>query len=57
MSVNFMTPLNPTFVYKNLGFAGVYVISYIFFFIQNIDCGLKEAVLTCTHNQCFEQKH
>ena len=32
-------------------------------FAQNIDCGytlepprLNEAVLTCTHNYCFEQK-
>ena len=24
---------------------------------QNIDCGLCEAVLTSTHNLCFEQKY
>ena len=32
------------------------------FLLQNIDCGysldrLREAVLTCTHNLCFEQKY
>ena len=45
-----------------LGFAGVYLI--FLFLLQNIDCGytlepprLGEAVLTCTHNLCFEQKY
>ena len=38
-----------------LGFTGV----YIFFLVLLLkrDCGLlTEAVLTSTHNQCFEQK-
>ena len=36
-------------------------IHFFLFLLQNIDCGYSlepstEAVLTCTHNQCFEQK-
>ena len=36
--------------------------TFSLFLLQNIDCGYSleppknEAVLTCTHNQCFEQK-
>ena len=42
-----------------VGFAGVYL--FFLFWLQNIDCGYSleppgEAVLTCTHNLCFEQK-
>ena len=52
-------PLTPHFYIVKLEFTGVYIFSY--FFAQNIDCGylleLYEAVLTCTHNQCFEQKN
>ena len=37
---------------------GVYL--FFLFLLQNIDCGysnrLAEAVLTCTHDQCFELK-
>ena len=32
-----MTALNPTFIYKKLGFTGVYIIFLIS--AQNIDCG------------------
>ena len=44
-------PLTPHFCIVNPGFTGVYI--FFLFVLQNIDC---EAVLTCTHNQCFEQK-
>ena len=52
-------PLKPHFYIVKLGFAGVYL--FFLFLLQNIDCGyslepLGEAVLTCTHNLCFEQK-
>ena len=54
------TPLHPTFVYSK---TGVYRgIQFFLFLLQNIDCGYTlepphtEAVLTSTHNQCFEQK-
>ena len=51
-------PLTPDFYIVKLGFTGVYIFFLILF--KNIDCGLTleffiEAVLTCTHNQCFEQ--
>ena len=44
---------------------GVYSgIHFFLFLLQNIDCGsslepphLTEAVLTCTHDLCFEQKY
>ena len=62
-------PLIPHFFIVKLGFAGVYL--FFLFLLQNIDCGysleppqrggsnenrLSEAVLTCTHNLCSEQK-
>ena len=46
-----------------MGFAGVYL--FLLVLLQNIDCGYSlepprrggaEAVLTSTHNLCFEQK-
>ena len=42
-----------------LGFTEVYL--FFLFFLQNIDCGYslelpQQAVLTCTHNLCFEQR-
>ena len=45
------------FYIEKLGFTGVYIIFLIF--AQNIDCeySLAEAVLTSTHNLCFEQKY
>ena len=51
------TPLHPTFNIVKLGFTG----AFFLFLLQNIDCGyslnrLTEAVLTCTHHLCFEQK-
>ena len=51
-------PLTPHFYIEKLGLTGV--IHYFLFFALNIDCGylLKrfiQAVLTCTHNLCFEQ--
>ena len=42
-------PLEPHFYIVKLGFTGVYL--FFLFLLQNI-----EAVLTCTHNLCFEQK-
>ena len=58
MSMQYIPHLNPFYIEK-LGFAGVYLI--FLFLIQIIDCGysleLSEAVLTCTHNVCFELKY
>ena len=54
-------PLKPHFYTVKLGFTGVYNIFLIS--AQNIDCGYSlepprgEAVLTSTHNLCFEQKY
>ena len=55
-------PLKPHFYIVKLGFTGVNIIFLIS--AQNIDCGyslepprLAEAVLTSTHNLCFEQKY
>ena len=49
-------PLNPTFIYKKkLGFAGVYLFFLIFAPKLKLWI-LGEAVLTCTHNQCFGAK-
>ena len=51
-----MTLLNPLFYIVKLWFTGVYIIFLIS--AINIDCGysrLAEAVLTSTHNLCFEQ--
>ena len=59
-------PIKPKLYILKVGYAGVYL--FFLFFLQNIDCGyslepprrgssnrLGEAVLTCTHNLCFEQ--
>ena len=55
-------PFKPHFRIVKPGFTGVYIIFLIS--AQNIDCGyswepprLGEAVLTSTHNLCFEQKY
>ena len=55
-------PLKPHFYIVKLGFTEVYIIFLIL--LKNIDCGcslepphLIEAVLTSTHNLCFEQKY
>ena len=49
-------PLKPHFYIVKLGFTEVYIIFLIS--AQNIDCGhVAEAVLTSTHNLCFEQKY
>ena len=53
-------PLNLTFIYYNWGLQG-YTLFFLFL-VKNIDCGthknrLAEAVLTSTHNVCFEQKY
>ena len=55
-----LDPIKPRFYTENWGLRGVYIIFLIF--AQNIDCGtrwnrLGEAVLTSTHNLCFEQKY
>ena len=54
-------PLRPHFYIVKLGFTGVDII--FLFLLKNIDSGyslepphLIEAVLTGTHNLCFEQK-
>ena len=57
-----VNPFKPHCYIVKLGFTGVYII--FSFLLKNIDCGyslkppqrLTEAVLTCTHNLCFEQK-
>ena len=43
------TPLNPTFIYSKTGVCRGIPIFLIF-------APKTEAVLTCTHNLCFEQK-
>ena len=53
-------PLEPHFYIVKLGFTGVYII--FLFLLKNIDCGYsleppRQAVLTSTHNICFEQKY
>ena len=53
-------PLKPHFYIVKLGFTGVYIIFLIS--AQNIDCGYsleppREAVLTSTHNLCYEEKY
>ena len=53
-----LTPLKPQFYIVKLGFTGVYINFLIS--AQNIGCGYSfklpiEAVLTSTHNLCFEQ--
>ena len=48
-------PLKPHFYIVNLGFTGVYIIFLIS--DQNRLWVLYEAVLTSTHNLCFEQKY
>ena len=54
-------PLKPHFYIVKLGFTGVYII-FLILLKKNKDCGtrsnrLAEAVLTSTHNLCFEQKY
>ena len=46
-----LTLLNPTYIVK-LGLQGIH---YFLFLLENID--VAEAVLTSTHNLCFEQKY
>ena len=53
-------PFKPHFYIIKLGFTGVYIIFLIL--LKNIDCGYllelpHQAVLTSTHNLCFEQKY
>ena len=48
MSMKCVPILKPHFYIAELGYAGVYL---FFLFLL-----LAEAVLTCTHNLCFEQK-
>ena len=65
----YVYPLKPHFYIAKLGYAGAAL--FFLFLLQNINCGysleppsrggsnenrLCEAVLTCTHNLCFEQK-
>ena len=53
-------PLTPHFYVVKWGLQEY---TFFLFLFQNIDCGYSlephsfiEAVLTCTHNLCFEQK-
>ena len=48
-------PLQPHFYIVKLGFTGVYIIFLIF--AQKHRLWVLEAVLTSTHNLCFEQKY
>ena len=62
-------PLKPHFYIVKLGFTGIYIIFHVP--AQNIECKYSlephrppwggsnkdEAILTSTHNLCFEQKH
>ena len=54
------TPLNPTFIYSKTGVCRGIPIFLIFAPKHRLIVGtqnrLGEAVLTCTHNLCFEQK-
>ena len=57
------TPLKPHFYIEKLGFAGVYLFFLIFdpkhrlwVLVRTAMARQFEAVLTCTHNLCFEQK-
>ena len=59
-------PLKPHFYIVKLGFTGVYIVLFFFILLKNIDCGYSlempwrgftKAVLTSTHNLCFEQEH
>ena len=53
MSVKCIPPYTPLLYEVKLGFTGVYI---FFLFFKHCGYLLKEAVLTCTHNLCFEQK-
>ena len=56
------TPLDPIFYSKTVVKRGILFLLFLF---QNIDCGYllggsimyREAVLSCTHNQCFLKKN
>ena len=53
-------PFKPHFYIVKLGFTGVYIIFFIFAQKHRLWVlvrSLVEAVLTSTHNLCFEQKH
>ena len=51
------TPHTPLLYIAKRGLTVIYL--FFLFLIQNIDCGysLGEAVLTCTHIQCFEREY
>ena len=52
-------PLTPHLYIIKLGLTGVYLLSYFCSKTKIVGTRqnrLTEAVLTCTHNQCFEQK-
>ena len=50
-------PLKPHFYTVKLGFAGVYIIFLISAQKHRLWVFVREAVLTSTHNLCFEQKY
>ena len=59
MSVCFIPPYTPLLYNKTGVYRGIH---FFLFLLLNIYCGyslerLNEAVLTCTHNICFEQKY
>ena len=47
--------LKPHYYIVKLGFTGFTL--FFLFLLKKIDCGYFEAVLTCTHNLCSEQKY
>ena len=49
-------PLTPRFYIAKLGFTGVYIIFALKHRLWVLARTATETVLTCTHNQCFEQK-
>ena len=56
-------PRTPHFYIVKLGFTGYTLFSYfcskhrLWVLIRNASVCLTEAVLTCSHNLCFEQKY
>ena len=50
-------PLKPHFYIVKLGFTGVYIIFVISTQKHRLWVPVDEAVLTSTHNLCFEQKY
>ena len=52
----YFDPFKPHFYIVKLGFTGVYIIFFLNFAQRHRLWVLGEAILTSTHNLCFEQK-